>query len=62
MKHLLNDRKSCITRDLIPVELKIRLKSTISCTELHKYILSSEDLLRAIKPDENYTFKRKCVQ
>ena len=62
LKHLLNDRKSCITRDLITVELKIRLKSTVSCIALHKYILSSEDVLRAIEPDEKYTFKRKCVQ
>ncbi|CAF4047485.1 unnamed protein product [Rotaria sordida] len=61
MKHLLNDRRSCMTTELISAELKIRLNSTLSCTELYKYILSSEDLLRAIKSDEKYTFKRKCV-
>ncbi|CAF1304803.1 unnamed protein product [Rotaria sordida] len=61
MKHLLNDRRSCMTTELISAELKIRLNSTLSSTELYKYILSSEDLLRAIKSDEKHTFKRKCV-
>ncbi|CAF3205487.1 unnamed protein product [Rotaria sp. Silwood2] len=46
---------------IISAELKVRLNSTLSCTELYKYILSSEDLLRAIKSDEKYKFKGKCV-
>ncbi|CAF1020804.1 unnamed protein product [Rotaria sp. Silwood1] len=62
MKHLLNDKRSRMTTELISAELKIRLNSTLSCTELYKYILSSEYLLRAIKSNEKYTFKRKCVQ
>ncbi|CAF3611196.1 unnamed protein product [Rotaria sp. Silwood1] len=61
MKHLLSDKRSSMTTELISAELKIRLNSTLSCTELYKYILSSEDLLRAIKSDEKYTFKRKYV-
>ncbi|CAF5022389.1 unnamed protein product, partial [Rotaria sp. Silwood1] len=52
MKHLLSDKRSSMTTELISAELKIRLNSTLSCTELYKYILSSEDLLRAIKSDE----------
>ncbi|CAF4999545.1 unnamed protein product, partial [Rotaria sp. Silwood1] len=54
--------RSRMTTELISAELKIRLNSTLSCTELYKYILSSEYLLRAIKSNEKYTFKRKCVQ
>jgi hypothetical protein len=59
MKHLINDRRSSMTTELVLAELKIRLNSTLSCNELYKYLLGNEDLLRAIKSDEKYTFKKK---
>ncbi|CAF4439097.1 unnamed protein product, partial [Rotaria sp. Silwood2] len=62
MKHLLNDKRNCMTTELISAELRIRLNSTLSCTEFFKYTLNNEDLLRVIKSDEKYTFKRKCIQ
>jgi len=37
-------------------ELKIQFNSTLSCTELYKHILASEELLKAIKSDEKYIF------
>ncbi len=59
MKHLINDKGSSMTTELVSAELKIRLTSTLSCTELYKYLLGNEDLLRAIKSDEKYRFKKK---
>lgn len=47
-----------MTTELASAELKIRLKSTLACTELYKYLLGNEDLLRAIKSDEKYTFTK----
>jgi len=51
-----------MTTELIPAELKTCLNSTLSCTEMYKHILGSQDLLKAIKSNEKYTFKKKCVQ
>ena len=34
---------------LISAELKIRLNSSLSCIEMHKYLLCNQDLLKAIK-------------
>ncbi len=47
-----------IAAELISVELRIRLNYTLSCTELYKYMLDSEELLKAIKSNETYTFKK----
>ncbi len=47
-----------MTTELVSTELKIRLNSTLSCTELYKYLLGNKDLLRAIKSDEKYTFEK----
>ncbi len=44
--------------ELVSAQLKIRLNSTLSRTELYKYLLGNEDLLRTIKSDEKYTFKK----
>jgi hypothetical protein len=48
-----------MTTELVSAELKIRLKSTLACSELYKYLLGNEDLLKVIKSDEKYTFKKK---
>jgi hypothetical protein len=61
MKFLWNDRRNCNATELISGELNIRLNSTLSCTEIYKHILGSQDLSKAIKSNEKYTFK-KCVQ
>jgi hAT family C-terminal dimerisation region len=59
MKHLINDRRGSMTTELVSAELKIRLNSTLSCTELYKYLLDNEDSLRAIKSNDKYTLKKK---
>ncbi len=51
-----------MTTALISAELKIRLNSSLSCTEMYKHILSNQDLLKAIKSDEKYVFKRKGIK
>jgi hypothetical protein len=48
--------------ELISAELKIRLNSSLSCTEMYKHLLGNQDLLKEIKSGEKYMFKRKCVQ
>lgn len=58
MKHLVNDRRNRMTTEFVSVQLKISLYSTLSCTELYKYVLDNEDLLRVIKLSEKYTFKK----
>jgi hypothetical protein len=60
MKFLLNDRRNCMTIELISGELNIRLNSTLSCTEIYKHIIDSQDLSKAIKSNEKYTFKKMC--
>ena len=57
MKHLFSDSRNCMSTELVSAELKIRLNSTLSCTEKYKYILSNRELLKAIQSDEKYTFK-----
>ena len=41
MKHLVNDKRNCMTTKLVTVELKIRLNATLKCTDMYKYILSN---------------------
>ncbi|CAF1150096.1 unnamed protein product [Adineta steineri] len=59
LKFLCNDKRNCMTTELISAELKIRLNSSFSCIEIFKHVLSNQDLLKAIKSDEKYAFKRK---
>ncbi|CAF2869534.1 unnamed protein product [Rotaria sp. Silwood2] len=61
LKYLCNDKRNCMTIELLSAELKIRLNSSLSCIEMYKHVLSNQDLLKAIKSDENYAFKRKCI-
>ncbi len=62
LKHLANDKSNCMRTELISAELKIRLNSSLSCTEMYKHLLGNQDLLKEIKSGEKYMFKRKCVQ
>ena len=58
MKHLVNDKRNCMTTKLVSAELKIRLNATLPCANMYRYILSNQDLLEAIRLDEKYTFKK----
>ncbi|CAF3066045.1 unnamed protein product [Rotaria sp. Silwood2] len=49
LKYLCNDKRNCMTIDLLSAELKIRLNSSLSCIEMYKHVLSNQDLLKAIK-------------
>ena len=62
MKNLVNDKRNCMTTELVSAELKIRLNATLPCADMYKYILSNQDLLKAIRSDEKYTFKKRYVQ
>ncbi len=58
MKFLLNDKRNYMTTELISAESKILLNSTLSCTVMYKHILGSQNLSKAIKSNEKYTFKK----
>ncbi|CAF0880118.1 unnamed protein product, partial [Rotaria sordida] len=48
MKHLLNDFHNRMTSDSVAAELQIRRNGFLSCTDMHKYLLSQKELLEAI--------------
>ncbi|CAF3633183.1 unnamed protein product, partial [Rotaria sordida] len=48
MKHLLNDFRNQMTSDSVAAELQIRRNGFLSCTDMHKYLLSQKELLEAI--------------
>ena len=58
MKHLFNDKRNRMSTELISAELKVRLNFSLSCTEMHKYLLCNQDLLKAIKSVKKYDFKK----
>jgi hypothetical protein len=62
MKHLVNDKRNCMTTELVVAELKIRLNAVVPCADMYKYILSKQDLLKAIRSVEKYTFRKKVAQ
>ena len=62
MKHLFNNTRNRMTTELVSAELKIRLNPTLSCTDMHKKILCDSSLLKAIRSNEKYTFKKPCVK
>jgi hypothetical protein len=62
MKHLWNDTRNRMTTELISAELKIRLNATLSCTDMYKKVLCDSNLLKAIRSNEKYTFKKQCVR
>jgi hypothetical protein len=46
--------------ELISAELKIRLNSTLSCTEMYKHILGSQDLSKLSNQMKNMRSKQMC--
>jgi hypothetical protein len=47
-----------MTTKVVSAELKIRLNATLPCADMYRYILSNQDLLKAIRLDEENTFKK----
>ena len=62
LKHLLSVKRNCLREKLLSTELKTCLNFSVSYSEMYKYLLDNQHLLKAIKSDEKYTFKRECVQ
>ncbi len=58
MKFLLNDKTNFITSELMSSELKICLNSTLSCAEMHKHILGSQDLSKLSNQMKNIRSKK----
>ncbi|CAM4751259.1 unnamed protein product [Rotaria magnacalcarata] len=61
MKHLLNDSRNRISFESIAAELQIRRNGSISCIDMHKYLLSQKELLEAISSNNKYTFKKQRI-
>ncbi len=47
LKHLLNNKRNCMRTELISAELKIRLNSSLSCTEMYKYLLGNQVIFKS---------------
>ncbi|CAF3733367.1 unnamed protein product [Rotaria socialis] len=62
MKHLLSDSRNRISVDLVSAELQIRRNSSLSCTDMHQYLLSHKELLGAIRSNNKCAFKKQRVQ
>jgi hypothetical protein len=58
VKFLLNDKTNFITSELMSSELKICLNFTLSCTEMHKDILGSQDLSKLSNQMKNIRSKK----
>jgi hypothetical protein len=67
LKLNINKRISLLVNDYISeyiniiMELKIRKNSNIPCGYFYKFILTREELLKKIAPNEKY-IKRKCLR
>ncbi|CAF3949635.1 unnamed protein product [Rotaria magnacalcarata] len=61
MKHLLNDSRNRMSVESIAAELRIRRNGSISCIDMHKYLLSQKELLEAISSNNKYTFKKQRI-
>ena len=51
-----------MSTELIVAELKIRLNSSIPCTEIYDFLLSKPELLKLIRSDEKYCVKKQRVK
>ena len=61
MKDLFNDKRNRMSTELIAAELKIRLNSSIPCTEIYDFLLSKPELLKLIRSSEKYCVKKQRV-
>ncbi|CAF4215166.1 unnamed protein product [Rotaria magnacalcarata] len=61
MKHLYDDQRNRMSTDLIAAELKIRLSSSLSCTQVYDFCLSKPHLLKLIHSSEKYCIKKKRI-
>jgi hypothetical protein len=60
-KHLYNDKRNRMSTELIAAELKIRLNSSLSCTEIYGFLLSKLELLELIHSNEKCCTKKQHV-
>ena len=61
LKHLYDDKRNCMSTELVAAELKIRLNSSLSCTEVYDFLLSKPELLKLIHSNEKYCTKKQRV-
>ncbi len=61
MKGLYNDKQNRMSTQLIAAELKIRLNSSLSCTDIYDFLLSKPELLKHIRSNEKYCAKKQRI-
>ncbi len=54
-----DDTRNRMSTELIEAELKIRLNSSLSCTEAYDFLLSRPELLKFIHSNEKYCTKKQ---
>ncbi len=62
MKHLFSDSRNRMSVDSITAELQIRRNTSLSCTDMHKHLLSRKDLMATISSNSKYTSKKQRVK
>ncbi|CAF4125937.1 unnamed protein product [Rotaria sordida] len=58
MNHLWTNYRNRMDIQLVAAELQIRKNSNISCNDFYKYIISQQDLLKAITTNDKYETKK----
>jgi len=61
MKHLYDDQRNRMSTELIAAELKIRLNTSLSCTEIYDFLLSKPELLKLIHSNKRSCKKKRRV-
>jgi hypothetical protein len=61
MSKVCDDKRNRMSTELIAAELKIRLNSSLSCTDGYDFFLSKPELLKLIHSNEKYCLKKQRV-
>ena len=61
MKPLVSDYRNLMSLNSITAELHIRLNTSLSCTDMYKYLLSGKELTTAIHSNNKYISKNSVL-
>ena len=61
MKHLWDDKRNRMSTELVAAKLKVRLNSSLSCTEAYDFFFSKPELLKLISSYEEYGIKKQRI-
>ncbi len=59
MNNIWSNDRNCMKVDLVKAEICICVNYSMSCNEFSEYVIKNNELLRAAKSNQKYTFKFK---